>query len=219
LEGLESPCERRRCPIVAENQGEDAVMGLAEHLKAKGKLPLPKPAWVRRPEVLLCPNVPKPMHGMAPREVLGSKWWNQTRQQAYRSTNYHCLACGVHKLAAASRYWLEGHELYSIDYAKGRMVYVETVPLCHYCHNFIHDGRLLALLDKGLLHQSKYVAILKHGDRILREAGLSRPSHDERETLIANMEIAPWRSWRLVVFGKLYPPRYKTFEAWKRAFQ
>jgi len=72
--------------------------------------------WKLRPEVLLCPNVPKPMHGLAPRVVLGSAWWDETRQRAYRSTNYHCIACGVSRERAKYHQWMEGHELYSINY-------------------------------------------------------------------------------------------------------
>ncbi len=95
--------------------------------------------WVRRPEVLLCPNTPKPLHGVVPREIYGQSWWNKTREAAYRSTNYHCLACGVHKYQAKHRQWLEGHELYEINYVEGTSTYIETVPLCHFCHNSIHD--------------------------------------------------------------------------------
>lgn len=192
-------------------------MGLADKLREHIKA-LPKPAWKRRPEILLCPNVPKPMHGVAPRVILGDKWWNTTRQAAYRSTNYHCVACGVYKYDARSRQWLEGHELYQIDYARGRMLYLETVPLCHFCHAYIHDGRLQHLLERGEIHQAKYIAIIQHGDRVLRDAGLIKPSHFDRDYIIVNGVLAPWHRWRLILNGKQYPPKFKTPEAWKAAF-
>lgn len=81
----------------------------------------PKVAWARRPEVLLSLQIPKPMHQLAPRTILGQRWWDETRQAAYASTAQHCLACGVHRVAAAYHPWLEGHELYEIDYRAGRM--------------------------------------------------------------------------------------------------
>ena len=176
-----------------------------------------------RPDILLCPNIPKPMHGVAPREILGTKWWNKTRKASYSSTLYHCLACGVHKLKAKSKQWLEGHELYTIDYKQGRMTYVETVPLCHYCHNYIHDGRLLALLGKNKIRPSKYLAIIKHGDRVLAASGLCREPYEDREQAIIdsllNNEVAKWKDWRLVLFGKHYPPKFKSPQQWQKAFE
>lgn len=36
-----------------------------------------------KPEILCQPNVPTPLHGMAPRVVFGESWWNMKRQAAY----------------------------------------------------------------------------------------------------------------------------------------
>lgn len=175
-----------------------------------------KALWRRRPEILLCPNIPQPLHGIAPRVILGSKWWDATRKAAYRSTRYHCIACGVHKYRAKYHQWLEGHELYLTDYRKGRLTYLETVPLCHFCHNFIHDGRLMMLLRNGEIHHAKYAAILQHGRKVLDEAGLRKESRKQREEaimeMIQNGEMAPWEEWRLVLFGKEYLPRRKSDE-------
>lgn len=60
------------------------------------------------PSILLHGNIPKPMHGTAPRVVLGQAWWNKERQAAYASTNYCCEACGVSKWEAQYHQWLEG---------------------------------------------------------------------------------------------------------------
>jgi hypothetical protein len=153
--------------------------------------------------------------------VLGSKWWDATRKAAYASTAYHCAACGVWKMQALGRRWLEGHERYELDYARGRATYVETVPLCHFCHNYIHDGRLLALLQRGEVHQAKYVAIMQHGDSVLFRAGLrkqTRAERDEEFRLAATRgEVAAWKDWRLVVDGVEYPPLYKSLEEWQQA--
>lgn len=195
-------------------------MSLKDHLKKHvGKL---KPiTWKTDPSILLCPNIPKPMHGVAPRVVLGSKWWNAERRAAYKTTAYHCKACGVHKSVAQSRQWMEGHELYDIDYQKGRMVYIKTVPLCHFCHNYIHDGRMIALLRKGELSQAKFAAIIQHGDDVLFRAKLQRPTKHDRETAMIEAilagEVAAWKDWRLVVNKKEYPPKFKTEAQWRKA--
>lgn len=169
-------------------------------------------AWKRRPELLLLPQIPKPMHGLAPRVVLGGQWWDKTRQEAYRSTNFHCAACGVHKSQAKGPKWLEGHEVYNTDYKKGRLIYLETVPLCNYCHNFIHVGRLQALLEHRKITTARFAAVIQHGERVLAEAGIvHNKSYEEQET-------TGWSEWRLVVFGKEYPPLCKSLQEWLAKF-
>lgn len=187
-------------------------MSLSDHLKKRGvkKLPTTKCPVKLRPEVLLHQNIPQPLHQVNPRSVLGKKWWDQERKKAYESTNFHCIACGVHKTLAKARQWLEGHELYDIDYLKGRAKYVETVPLCHYCHNSIHSGRLQALLDSGYLHHQKYVAIIQHRDQILKAAGLTLPAP-------YTGKVAEWSKWRLRIGRNLYPPKFKNIEEWEKA--
>lgn len=200
-------------------------MSLAAKLKKAGikKLPTRKPNPLPlRPDLLLHPNVPKPLHGLCPRTINGVNWWNRTRKAVYKLTEYHCLACGVHKLDAVNRQWLEAHEIYEIDYKKGTAKFKEIVPLCHYCHNFIHDGRLTDLLERGEIHQSKFAAIIKHGDRVLSRAGLKKPTKLERDTMILNMEIAgelaEWSKWRLIIGRKRYKPLYASMEEWQAAY-
>jgi hypothetical protein len=195
---------------------------LSDGLKRKlaGKVLEPPPAtWKRRPEVLLQCNVPQPLHGMAPRTVLGSNWWNETRQACYRSTDYHCQACGVAKHLAAGRPLLDCHEEYEIDWVKGRMKYIGCVPLCQRCHAYIHDGRLRALMEKGEITQQHYCTVIQHGERVLREAGLKRLNQDDREEAIelslGGKPICPWEKWRLVIGRKTFPPKFKTREEWE----
>ena len=159
-----------------------------------------------RPEILLHPNIPKPMHGLAPRVIMGDAWWNENRQIAYRSTDFHCAACGVHKRDAKYHQWLEAHELYEMDYENGKMIFKELVPLCHSCHNFIHSGRLQVLVDKGEIPESKQRDILKHGKQIIKAAGLKTPKPPTR--------CAEWSKWRMVFNGQEYKGKFKSFDAW-----
>lgn len=164
--------------------------------------------WERKPELLLLPNIPKPLYGVNPRTVLGSSWWNKERQAAYASTNYHCESCGVSKNQVSGRKILEGHEVYVTDYLRGKLEYVRTTPLCTWCHKYIHDGRLFWLLDTGQITHHHYSKVLRHGDTILEAAGLFRPRHHERdaeiERLIHAGKVAPPEDWRLVVYGVEY---------------
>ena len=181
-------------------------MGVQEYLNENLE-----PEWSGplRPEILTFTGIPLPMHGVAPRVVLGDAWWNAERKKAYASTDHHCIACGVSKYEAQAREWLEGHEVYKINYNKGRMVFKETVALCHYCHAYCHPGRLNHLLESGLINHAKYANIIQHGDAILESAGLER---------INNTEIlAPWEKWRLVIGRKKYKPKYKSYDEYLAA--
>lgn len=180
---------------------------LRKALRSKSKI-----VWQLEPRLLLCPNVPKPLHGVAPRSIMGSKWWNATRKAAYKSTDYHCKACGISKFIAEYRQWLEGHEVYKIDYLLGRAEYMRTVPLCHLCHNYIHSGRMQALLEQGKVSHRKFAAVQQHGDRVLATISLKRP-----ETYAGL--LADWKDWRLLFNGKEYPPLYKNEKAWQKAME
>jgi hypothetical protein len=164
-----------------------------------------------RPAILLSANTVKPMHGVVPRVILGKAWWDLTRQNAYKSTGFHCIACGVSKYQAEEHQWLEGHEVYKIEYAKGRQTYLETVPLCHYCHSFIHCGRMEALMHQGYFPPEKFDRVMAHGNKVLRGAGVVRPRP-------YTGSVARWSKWRLVLFGKFYPPLYRTEQDWLKAF-
>lgn len=146
---------------------------------------------------------------MAPRVILGQAWWDKERKAAYASTNEHCEACGVPKWEAKYKQWLEAHEIYEIDYLKGRMVYVRSAPLCHYCHNYIHSGRLQWLFDTQRINHRKYADILMHGDAVLAKAGLKKREAYDGPT-------CEWSAWRLVINGKEYPGKFKDLEDWMK---
>lgn len=165
------------------------------------------PAWSLRPEVLTHGPIPFPMHGLAPRVVLGEAWWRKARNAAYRSTSFHCIACGVPK-EKADRRQLEAHEVYEIDWLMGRMHYEETVPVCPFCHGFIHSGRLRALLEKRLVTAQRYASIIQHGEAILEKHGLEVKDYRGPQ--------ADWGDWRLVIDGKEYPPLYSCFDEYRR---
>ena len=86
--------------------------------------------------ILLHPNIPKPLHGVNPRSLMNDKWWDDQRHKAYRVKDFHCHSCGIHKLVAKEKQWLEAHEIYEINYEQGTATFKEIVALCHYCHNY-----------------------------------------------------------------------------------
>src|SRR5581483_565988 len=193
------------------------------------------------PKLLLHPNIPKPLHGLNPRTIMGQAWWDEQRQRAYATHKYRCWACGVHKMNAEIKPQLEAHENYEIDYAKGRMKIIEIVALCPMCHAFIHNGRVQALTLNGEMEYVNAWRILHHGFNVLKKAGLPPNPFALRvaATLTKNDPDAPiwakpiilapliidnpmpeggedieWGDWRLVFGGKEYKPLFPTVEDW-----
>lgn len=160
------------------------------------------------PSLLVMPNIPPPLHGIAPRTVFGQSWWDAERKVAYLKAGYKCQACGVAKDRALFHKWLEAHERYEIEYAKGRMVFVGLVALCHACHNYIHSGRLNMLVEQGEVTPERAQQIRAHGDAILAKHKLKRPTVPKK--------IAAWTDWRMVYEGREYGPSTPDEESWAR---
>ena len=134
-----------------------------------------------------------------------------------------CFACGGPGPLAA-------HEVYDIDYRRGRSIFVEVVALCEPCHDFIHIGRLISLLSRSEISLKRFKKTVIHGYETLQAAGLMCPASTR---LIANtgmyfkMDMSwtkrilshcdtfssathdvPWEDWRLVYNGREYPPKF-----------
>lgn len=193
----------------------------------------------RRPELLTHPNIPRPLHGVAPRVVMGRKWWDEKRKHAYEVNDFHCWACGVHKAQALGRSnILEAHEAYSIDWARGIVRLHEIVALCHYCHNFIHSGRLWSLQKRREIPPSQFQAIMQHGFDVVVGAGLSPwwgtlmnwlqfcqrlpdwGAFDQVSHLVPESEYvqALWPDWRLIIDGQAFGPKHEDIGAWREHY-
>lgn len=182
------------------------------------------------PWYLTHPNIPKPLHGVNPRTIFGKEWWDIERRKAYAVNDYRCWACGVPKSQAKYHHWLEAHEHYYIYYEQGIVDFIELIALCHSCHNFIHSGRMYALLKKGEMSKAKVLDILMHGFDLLdahaddeRIAGpfyntvaiWNELTGDNKPYEIPKTKMAPWEKWRLKIGDKEYPPKFKSFDEWR----
>lgn len=185
-------------------------MSFADDMRAESSAQ-PKVRWRRNPRVLLHQQLPKPMHGLCPRVVLGQAWWDAERFAAYASTDQHCLACGVARYGDERWPHLEAHESFKIDYPRGQMTYVRAIPLCRPCHAFIHAGRTEILFKQGKIAAKEYWAIMRHGRAVLKRAGL-------KPLLPYDGPIAAWSAWRMVVGGVEYKPLWRDYEHWLSNF-
>ena len=183
-----------------------------------------------KPEILAHPHIPKPMHGLSPRTIMGNEWWDVTRKEVYAKYDYHCIACGVPKAEAIAHHWLEAHEFWHIDYRTGVCEISSIEPLCHYCHNFIHSGRIAMIIGKEK-SEEEIIAILEHGFNILAEnklkcfpftlnfaENLFADTYGVRAYDIPDGDV-PWEEWKLIWNGKEYHSKFKSFSEWKSFYQ
>lgn len=169
-------------------------------------------AFSPEPRLLTHPNIPKPLHGVSPRTMLGKEWWDKTRREAYAKNNYHCYACGINSKDSKYHQWLEAHEDYDINYKTGEVKLKRIVALCHCCHSFIHSGLLEKKYDSGEIDYSRYSYILDRGRGILKKAGL-----DQWDGSFVT-DFAEWGKWHLNIDGKKYFSKFKNIDEWRRFY-
>lgn len=150
----------------------------------------------RKPRLLLHPMIPPPLAGVSPRAVLGTEWWDVERRKAYAKNNFCCWACGEDPSCGRFPSRLEGHEVYRIDYQRGKMYYRGAVALDRWCHLFIHRGFMRWKMEMGAIPVDEVVRILERGERILRKSNLRRSPPPVYEV--------EWEKWSLVLGGKEY---------------
>ena len=114
--------------------------------------------------------------------------------------------------------------------------------MCHYCHQFIHDGRLFILLQKGEISEQYYLSILAHGNSLLKDwLGLKTPfvkrpfQQNEPFCFHPNWLTVPklkplewkfnpslpeakWENYHLIFEGKRYERKHPTFQDWQNFY-
>jgi hypothetical protein len=183
------------------------------------------------PFLLLHPNIPKPLHGLAPRVLLGDVWWQQQKTEARKRSGNCCVICGISPKEAKYHQWLETHEVYNI-YSTGRVVFRTSIALCHSCHNFIHDGRMQVLVKNGKFPHEKYLDILNHGNRILSDwMGEDITFKYEFDGRVDSkyLENTPYLKWErsdcewgdyhLILYGQRYESKFKDREQWSEYYK
>lgn len=190
------------------------------------------------PSLLLDPTVPPPLHGLSPRVILGAKWWDVVRKEAYAKHDDTCHACGVHKSKAFYKKYLEGHEKYDIDYEKCTIVLDEIVALCHLCHNYIHVGRLLSLYRSGVVSRNYVTTVLDNGITLLSKEGLKPQATQAIHWLMLQkgysksdaifyaikqdlprekFDIETWDDWKIIINGVTY--QGNTQSEWRNRYE
>lgn len=193
-----------------------------------------------RPLVAM-PNIPRPLHGVNPRTILGVSTWNHMRKGCYFKAGDTCQICGYHPDNLKHRH---GHEVYDIDYANGVATFKGVFCLCSLCHlGCIHTGRALTLWKKGNpLYPTEFLLKgAEHAFTIISSYNQDNPGKELRaystfldylkfdelkepmEKLIEQYGIkfytevenmVKWGDWKLIIGNREYPTPYATEEDW-----
>lgn len=192
------------------------------------------------------PNIPKPLHLINPRNLLGPKTWNTMRRQCYADANDTCEICG-HQPEDKSR--RHAHEIYSIDYKTGVATFERCICVCYLCHVLgIHSGRAITLYKNKSPVLSKE-SILAGAENAFRIASEWNSEHEEKIKLYGTFleylnvpslrqemvdlvakykpkfyittegtkESADWGEWKLKIGTRDYDSPYKNADEWQQA--
>lgn len=174
------------------------------------------------------PNIPKPLHRVNPRIIMGEYAWTKARKKAYFDAKYRSEISGELCATPGS---LHAHEVYDINYVTGTCVFrriCAITPLEHVY--FIHSGRMLTLWkNKNPLYPTeKVLEGLENGFKLIYKWNKEHPrkpklkvyetileylDYDELaepvEKLIDKYEIefwgedrkrrCDWEDWKLVI--------------------
>ena len=204
-----------------------------QHTVSKWKAPPKNDA-----RLLGMPNIPDPLHTLAPRTIMGSTAWNKVRIPEYEKAGYKCEICGFQGEPGKAQIHL--HEVYSTDYTKGEAVFERFVCLCRLCHVYwTHSGRALTMYKHGdpLYSKEKLLEGAEHGFKLISEYNKThkKPIHVfmtiakyakqpelEKPMLelvekygiefykpVAGKKQAKWEDWKLIWNGREYPTPYK----------
>lgn len=138
-------------------------------------------AWTAPKEdgapIIAMPNIPTPIHGLAPRTVLGSGVWNHMRKRCYYMADYKSQISGIELDKSDSQRVPNAHELYSYNYITGEALFVRAVCISPLEHNFIHSGRMLTMYKKGnpLMPKQYVLKCLENGFKIIKEWNDANP--------------------------------------------
>ena len=126
--------------------------------------------------LITMPNVPRPLHGLPPRKIMGATAWDRMRKSCYFDAGYKCEICGVDPPKGQ----LHAHELYSYDWKEGTGKFERCIAICKKDHDFIHSGRLITLHKQGspLYSKSYVLGVVEKGFKLIHDYNEAHPDNE-----------------------------------------
>ena len=176
-----------------------------------------EPKFSPQPELLLQPTIPLALHGTNPRTIMGQKWWDTKRREAYAHNNFHCMACGINRADITPKAMLHAHEEYTINYKKAELKLKRIIALCPNCHDIIHSHRYGCLFDQNAIDEEDAWLHERHKEFVLGEEGIAKRNNLQWSHELACANV-PWEKWHLVIDGVKYFGRFKNKEEWRKHY-
>lgn len=199
--------------------------------------------------LLTMPNIPLPLHSLAPRTIMGQKKWDILRKREYMKQKY---TCQISKKELGHGH-CHLHEVYDIDWRKQISTFKRYIVLSPKIHTrFIHSGRALTLFQNGDKQMPKEFMLktLEKGFKIIADYNMKHYNDEplrvcdtilewaknpelksEVNKLIERYKIKfytfnkdcfnkeNWGKWKLIYDGKEYPTKFPTKEDWEEYFR
>lgn len=132
--------------------------------------------------LLTMPNVPTPLHGCAPRTVMGAAEWNKMRKACYEEHDETCEICGQ-KLGSKRGGDLplhNAHEAYELDYETYTSTFKRLICVCPQCHACIHSGRAITCyLNHVPLYDKTYMlGLAEHAFQLVHKWNTLHPEDE-----------------------------------------
>lgn len=198
--------------------------------------------------LLTMPNIPKELHGVAPRVVLGDRWWNLVRRYCYEKADDTCEICGAKPEQLRNRH---AHELYKINYRLGTSEFVRPICICYTCHCLgIHTGRAITLHKQGnpMFPKEALLAGAEHVFKLISDWNKAHPKKSPLRVYATWLEYlrvpeleqpmreliekynmkfyvesdnrrAKWGDWKLIIGDREFPTPYKNEKDWEKAME
>lgn len=194
--------------------------------------------------LLVMPNVPQGLFGLAPRTIMGQSKWNLVRKKACMEHNYTCQISGKYLGHGVPHI----HECYEYDFKNAKAEFKRLICIDPQMHHFIHSGRLLTLFknkEQGALTKMQMLKIAQDGFALIDRWNRNHPDEEPLRVSATFLEWAKnpelkismealfeaynvkfaepyvpkrWPIWKLTVGDKEYESPYKSYEMWQQKF-
>jgi len=137
--------------------------------------------------ILTMPNIPRPLHTVAPRNYMGQVEWDKKRRRCYYDANYTDEIMGTD----LDKGKCQAHELYDFFYTTKTSVFKRVVCLSELTHQRgIHTGRMLSLYKKGspLYSKKRVLEGVENTFRLIFE-------YNRLNSLTSDKKIKPYYVW------------------------
>ena len=137
--------------------------------------------------ILTMPNIPRPLHTVAPRNYMGQAEWDKKRRRCYYDANYTDEIMGTD----LDKGKCQAHELYDFFYTTKTSVFKRVVCLSELTHQRgIHTGRMLSLYKKGspLYSKKRVLEGIENTFRLIFE-------YNRLNSLTSDRKIKPYYVW------------------------